>query len=139
MAHKERASSKETAKKVKDLLDSEGIKSSEDFLEELIKSSEKYNLGILPEIEAFKNVLKCCQYWKEYCRNEEEYSKLVCSGCISMARIRASVISTISENKSFIGKACVLSSKQLPECVTTVAGVRKAIIYDGLSTLERPI
>ena len=139
MAHKERASSKETAKKVKDYLESEGIKSSENFLEELVKSSEKYNLGILPEIEAFKNVLKCCQYWKEYCRNEEEYSKLVCSGCISMARIRASVISTISENKSFIGKACVLSSKQLPECVTTVAGGRKAIIYEGLSTLERPI
>lgn len=131
--------SKETVEKVKKLFEREKIEASEEFFSELIKSSEKFYSGILPGIGAFENVIKAARYWESYCKNKEEFFKLVRTGCLNMAKIRACVIGSVSDTKAFIGNTCELSDKPLPECSRTIAAVGKAVKCEGWAALEEKI
>ena len=123
--------------KIKTFLEEQGFKLPKDFDKNIVEAAKKFNGSRLPQISAIENILKCCEYWKRYCINDEEYNKLVCAECYNMARIQCSVISTHVDIKSYIGNFCKVHEELLPECTTTVASVARCSLFEGMGAAEK--
>lgn len=112
-----------TLNEVKFFLEIEGIKLPEDFEERLRENRNRG--GMLPPIIAFEAVMKMSQVWKPYLIDSNEFSKLVCHGVYSMARIHCCVLRSYriegSINKAYIGDICRIKQGKLPPGLSTTA------------------
>ena len=124
-------------KEIKTFLSSYGIRLPEEFDSKIANEAERFNGGRLPGIPAIENLLRCCEYWKEYCVTREDFEKLVCQQCYKMARIQCSVINTHMDSPGFVGKQCGVQEELLPECTTTVASAARCSLFKGMGAAEK--
>ena len=86
-------------KNLKDYLEIQGIIVQPDFEEKILANAEEFYKGkCFPTYKSFDGVMKMCRFWKRYCADENEFSKLVCAKISSMVRIHAASISSNCED-----------------------------------------
>ena len=116
-------------------LKEQGINSIPNFRRELFESSRLHSYEKFPGIYTFEAVFKMCNYWKKYCADQTEFSKLVCKKILCMVKFHEAVItSNSSDEKNYLGDLCK-TVEELPNCTTTVTnseGVNS--IQEGLKT-----
>lgn len=117
---------------IQEKLREEGIILPPDFIDKLIANTMKYYGGVAPSIKSIRAVLKICRYWKKYCIDENEFSKLVCQKVYSMARLHgAAITSDRNDETCYLGKLCILRPGTiLPQHTTTSA------TYGGNSIIQ---
>ena len=112
-----------SANEVTKILEEEGILVSEDFSRKLLKNANRYTESFIPSSKQVYAIIKACNYWKSYVKNETEFSKLVVNSIFGMARVGAVVIRSnrILEDNTCIADICkVKNEEELPECTITI-------------------
>ena len=128
--------------KIVQMLQEEGIIIPERFEEKLLDNAMEHYGGELPPVRAIRAVIHICNYWKKYCTDENEFSKLVCANIYSMARIHAAVIySNDPQGKGYILNSCKIKEElQLPSHILTVATLGgSALIQERHGAALKPL
>lgn len=123
-------------------LEQEGIIIPPKFESIIFRNAMKHYGGKMPSMEAVEAVIKMCNYWKNYCADENEFSKLVCGNLYNMARIHAaSINSNKPGSEAYITNYCKLKEgAQLPKHTITVATLEGgALIQENPGQKLEPI
>lgn len=113
----------QNSNKIMEILRQEHIIIPPDFAENLIMNAQRYYEGKLPPKKSIYAVIKMCNYWKTFCMNDEEFSKLVCAKIYSMVRLHGAVVTSNSQDDTcYVGRICALRKDvELPELLTISA------------------